>query len=225
MSGGGYKLYYFPVRARGEMDRWAFAAAKIDFEDIRLNREEWLKEKESGRPPLGQMPFIVTPEGKILAQSGAILKYICKKGGLTPSDSFDEAQADMIVDGVEDLRVAMVKAHFQKDEEEKKKLWKEFFETTVPHRLGKHEALLKSRDGGKGYFFGDKLTYADIAFVEFFQSLKVNVDIQKEKEKKEHLPDIEEILKKFSLLYEYYKRVLAVEEIKTCIEKRPQSDF
>ena len=74
-------------------------------------------------------------------------------------------------------------------------------------------------------FFFFQLTYADIAFVEFFQSLKVNVDIQKEKEKKEHLPDIEEILKKFSLLYEYYKRVLAVEEIKTCIEKRPQSDF
>ena len=74
-------------------------------------------------------------------------------------------------------------------------------------------------------FFFFQLTYADIAFVEFFQSLKVNVDVQKEKEKKEHLPDIEEILKKFSLLYEYYKRVLAVEEIKTCIEKRPQSDF
>ena len=35
----------------------------------------------AGKPPLGQMPFIVTPEGKTLAQSGAILKYICKKGG------------------------------------------------------------------------------------------------------------------------------------------------
>ena len=35
----------------------------------------------AGRPPLGQMPFIVTPEGKVLAQSGAIMKYICKKGG------------------------------------------------------------------------------------------------------------------------------------------------
>ena len=33
----------------------------------------------SGRPPLGQMPFIVTPEGKILAQFGTIMKYICKK--------------------------------------------------------------------------------------------------------------------------------------------------
>ena len=35
----------------------------------------------AGRPPLGQMPFIVTPEGKYLAQSGAIMRYICKKGG------------------------------------------------------------------------------------------------------------------------------------------------
>ena len=36
----------------------------------------------AGRPPLGQMPFLVTPEGKILAQSGAIMKYICKKAGM-----------------------------------------------------------------------------------------------------------------------------------------------
>ena len=27
------------------------------------------------------MPFIVTPEEKCLAQSGAIMKYICKMGG------------------------------------------------------------------------------------------------------------------------------------------------
>ena len=35
----------------------------------------------AGRPPLGQMPYMVTPEGKTLAQSGTITKYICKKGG------------------------------------------------------------------------------------------------------------------------------------------------
>lgn len=27
------------------------------------------------------MPFIVSPEGKVLAQSGAIMKYICKQSG------------------------------------------------------------------------------------------------------------------------------------------------
>ena len=41
----GYKLYYFPIRGRGEIARWAFAVAKIDFEDVRLSGEEWDKEK------------------------------------------------------------------------------------------------------------------------------------------------------------------------------------
>lgn len=42
----GYQLYYFPIRGRGEIARWAFAVAKIDFEDVRLSGEEWAKEKE-----------------------------------------------------------------------------------------------------------------------------------------------------------------------------------
>ena len=37
--------------------------------------------KTAGRPPLGQIPFIITPEGKILGQSNAIAKFICKQGG------------------------------------------------------------------------------------------------------------------------------------------------
>ena len=43
----GYKLYYFNVRGRGELARLAFAAANIEFEDIRLTREEWAVEKAS----------------------------------------------------------------------------------------------------------------------------------------------------------------------------------
>ena len=35
----------------------------------------------AGRPPFDELPYIVTPEGKILGQSGPICKYICKKGG------------------------------------------------------------------------------------------------------------------------------------------------
>ena len=41
----GYKLYYFPVRGRGETSRLSFAAANIEFEDIRLDGEAWAKEK------------------------------------------------------------------------------------------------------------------------------------------------------------------------------------
>jgi len=42
----GYKLYYFPGRGKGEMIRLAFAAANMEFEDVRLESEAWAKEKE-----------------------------------------------------------------------------------------------------------------------------------------------------------------------------------
>ena len=35
----------------------------------------------AGRPPFDEMPFIVTPEGGVLAQSCTIAKYICKISG------------------------------------------------------------------------------------------------------------------------------------------------
>ena len=42
----GYNLYYFPGRGRGEISRLSFAAANIEFEDIRLEEgEAWAKEK------------------------------------------------------------------------------------------------------------------------------------------------------------------------------------
>ena len=41
----GNKLYYLPGRGRGEICRLSFAAAHIEFEDIRLEGEAWAKEK------------------------------------------------------------------------------------------------------------------------------------------------------------------------------------
>ncbi|XP_068737236.1 probable glutathione S-transferase 9 [Montipora capricornis] len=209
----GYKLYYFEGRARAEVCRLSFAAANIAFEDIRLKREDWVKEKASGRPPLGQMPFIVTPEEKCLAQSGAIMKYICKMGGLCPSDSFDEARADMITDGVADLRTAFYKFKFEANEEKQATLEKEFFESTLPSRLEKFSALLQGTSEGKAFFFDDKLTYADITFFDFFNSI-----LGGEKEAPKELD-------KFPLLKEHYYRVLNVPEIKAWVENRPKTDF
>ena len=36
-----------------------------------------------------------------------------------------------------------------------------FFLTTLPERLGKFEAILKSREEGKSFFFGDKVNKQD----------------------------------------------------------------
>ncbi|XP_078383977.1 hematopoietic prostaglandin D synthase-like isoform X2 [Oculina patagonica] len=207
----GYKCFYFNFRVRAEVCRLSFAAANIEFEDIRLDWEgdEWAKEKASGRPPFGQMPFIVTPEGKVLGQSGAVMKYICKKAGMYPSDPFDEAVANMITDGVTDLFNGIVKFNFEKDEARKEELKKEFFETTLPARLEKFDALLKGP-----FFLGDKMTYADIAFFDLNNGFLG-----------QGKPEVPEHLSKFPKLAEHYKRVLDVPGIKAWVEKRPKSDY
>jgi len=204
----GYKLYYFPARGRGEACRLSFAAANIEFEDVRLEGEAWAKEKASGRPPFGQMPFMVTPEGKVLAQSATMMKYICKKGGLCPGDDYDEGVADMICDGVTDLWNAIIKMYYEKDETKKEELSKEFNGTTLPARLENFNALLKSP-----FFVGDKLTYADIMFFDFFNNFPGKGKLE-----------VPEQLSKFPKLVEHYKQVCDVPGIKAWLEKRPETE-
>ena len=45
--------------------------------------------------------------------------FLLYLSGLCPSDSFDEAIADMITDGASDLREALIKIRFEKDEAKK----------------------------------------------------------------------------------------------------------
>ena len=40
-----YKLFYFNARGGAEMTRFAFALGNIQYEDIRLEPEQWAKEK------------------------------------------------------------------------------------------------------------------------------------------------------------------------------------
>lgn len=42
-----YKLYYFPARGRAEVIRLIFAAAGVEYEDIRIGGTEWQQQKPS----------------------------------------------------------------------------------------------------------------------------------------------------------------------------------
>ena len=42
-----YKLYYFPFRARAELCRFVFAQAGVQYEDVRVPKEEWGQLKPS----------------------------------------------------------------------------------------------------------------------------------------------------------------------------------
>ena len=40
-----YKLYYFDARGRAELSRMLFAIAHVEYEDIRVEVDEWAKMK------------------------------------------------------------------------------------------------------------------------------------------------------------------------------------
>ena len=69
-----YKLYYFNFRGRAEVIRLVFAAAGQPYEDVRLTKEEWQKEKPS--KSLGSVYFVLMINIRIHVH--IIFNLICK---------------------------------------------------------------------------------------------------------------------------------------------------
>ena len=87
---GLLKITYFDFPGKAESLRLACYAAGIPFIDERLTREEFIRRKESGELPFGQVPLLTIPGGGggyVLTQSSAILRFIgntsCSKDYLT----------------------------------------------------------------------------------------------------------------------------------------------
>lgn len=92
-----YTLKYFDVRGLGEAIRMLFHYVGQPFEDVRFNHEQWpaLKPSEFRISPeekqfvrsiaffYGKVP-VLEVDGKELAQSGAILRYLANKFGFSP---------------------------------------------------------------------------------------------------------------------------------------------
>uniref|UniRef100_A0A915PCD4 Glutathione S-transferase 1 n=1 Tax=Setaria digitata TaxID=48799 RepID=A0A915PCD4_9BILA len=96
-----YKLTYFNYRGRAEVIRLLFAQANVSYEDVRISRKEWPALKS--KTPFGHVP-ILEVNGKVLAESHAIEKYLARKFGLLGADEWEAAKIDEIVMNLEDLR-------------------------------------------------------------------------------------------------------------------------
>ncbi len=109
-------LTYFDFPAsRGLECRLALAAAGLDFEDVRVKREQWPALKPT--LPYGALPVLRDGDWT-LAHSNAILGYIGRSHGMHPSDPKGAAEHEAIMQSVEDLR-AKVPGRGLSDEEKK----------------------------------------------------------------------------------------------------------
>jgi glutathione S-transferase len=151
------KLTYFdaPV-SRGEECRLALHIAGIDFEDVRLKREQWLAIKPNS--PYGSMPFLELPGRPALAHSNAILVYIGREHDLHPKDAFEAALHEGMMAHVEDLRAKVSPTIGIADPDEKRKAR----ESLVADYLPRWAAHAESHLAEGPFFAGEKLHVVDL---------------------------------------------------------------
>ncbi|KAL6736887.1 glutathione S-transferase protein [Ancylostoma duodenale] len=203
-----YKLTYFDARGAAEIIRQIFVLAGQEYEDVRLSREDWPKHKDE--MPFGQVP-VLEVDGKKLAQSFAIARFLARKFGFAGKCPFEEALVDSIADQYKDFinevrPCLMVLMGFAEGDLEK--LTKELLLPGREKFFGFMTKFLK--ESKSGYLVGDSLTYADLYLAETSA----------------------EFSKKFPTIYDGFPEVKAHAEkvrsnpaLKKWIETRPETKF
>jgi glutathione S-transferase len=114
-----YKLTYFDFSgSRGEECRLTLHLAGLDFEDHRIQREQWAALKPT--TPYGVLPILEVEGRPPLAHSNAILGYLGRQHGLLPDDAWEAARHEAVMAAAEDLRVEVGASSRLQDPEEKR---------------------------------------------------------------------------------------------------------
>ncbi len=151
------KLTYFDMPAsRGEECRLALWAAGVDFEDVRIKRDQWLAMKPN--TPFGGLPVFEVEGQPPLGQSNAILVLIGREHGVHPKDNFEAARHEAMMAHVEELRNTVAATMRIADEEEKKKAREGLCAGYIPTWA----AFAEKHIGDGPFFGGDKLNVVDI---------------------------------------------------------------
>lgn len=152
------KLTYFDVFGRAGPIRLALAVGGIEFEDVRLTREEFLAQKEAGAYTFGMLP-VMEIDGEMLAESAALLRYAGKLSKLYPEDPKDAVKVDMVTDGLENLVAPMMSDPTPEGREK-------FLQDVLPRYMKPVNDIVAKSAGGP-FVLGDKMSIADLTILSF----------------------------------------------------------
>jgi len=201
-----YKLTYFNARALAEPMRLMFALKGVEYDDIRIEKEEWPAKKQDSQFPWGSLP-VLQDGGKVLAQSGSIQRYLAKKLDLAGSDDFEAAKCDEMIEAMTDVRQAVFKMIKETDEARKAEFMNTLKTETFPAYLKKFDAILQANGG---FFVGKKISYADLNIASYLQMFS------------EKFP---ELLECYPNLKTHQDTVFNLDGIKQWVTKRPVTEF
>eukprot|EP00123_Amoebidium_parasiticum_P019703 comp31182_c0_seq1/m.47250 comp31182_c0_seq1/g.47250 ORF comp31182_c0_seq1/g.47250 comp31182_c0_seq1/m.47250 type:complete len:209 (-) comp31182_c0_seq1:502-1128(-) len=165
------KISYFAIKGRAEASRLALFVGGIDFADERLSFAQFKSLQEAGILPYGQLP-ILTRDGQVIAQSRTILRFCGRLANLYPTDAWEAAIVDEVVDTIEDINQIVVNT-FELKDEEKKRAREAMLVHPLPWFFKGLEGRLKQ--AGTGYFVGEKLTIADLQVYDALSWVKSGI--------------------------------------------------
>ncbi len=138
------------------LTRLALSIGGIPFEDDRVPPSDW--ERRKPNTPFGALP-VLEVDGQTLAQSNAINRYVGKLTDLYPTDAWQAALCDEVMEAVEDINTKLAATLFL-PEQQKKTQRKALVDGPLPLYLARLQQRLEAH-GGR-YFAGARLTVADL---------------------------------------------------------------
>ena len=160
---------------RAEVRRIALHIGNIEFNDLRISRDEFIRVKISGKfdndiiIPFHQLPCLII-EGEALAQTAGIARYCGKLSGLYPQkNDILDIKIDQFIDLITDITVLILNVGRDKKPAIKKVKRKEFFKNEFNRRF---TMLEKNISENSLYIIKNNFNIADIALWGFVNCLR-----------------------------------------------------
>lgn len=145
--------------------KWVAERLGIPFDWVEIN----VMDKETRTPeflamnPAGQVPVVKFADGRVLAQSNAIMLYLAEGSELIPKDRFERAlmyQWLFWEQYSHEPAIAVLRFHLHY-------LKKADIDPNLVIRCDKVLTLMNEQLAGRFYFVGERLSLADIALVAY----------------------------------------------------------
>lgn len=159
------KLYYFDIKGRAEAIRLALHIGGIQFEDIRLDQNQFTQMKS--QLPFGQVP-VLEVDGKRMSQTMAILGWAGHYAKMNPgsSDVWREGKVWEIMNALQDCMGCLATSMKETDTNKRKIMREEMCKTELPQCFTNLDRLLennkKEMNSNGEWCCGNNMTTADL---------------------------------------------------------------
>ncbi|KAJ1915462.1 hypothetical protein H4219_004313 [Mycoemilia scoparia] len=161
-----YELIYFKTTGLAEGSRIILNLAGANWKET--NPTDWPSLKPS--MPFERIPILIErnegSEDFVLSESEVIERYLARKYGFISSDPKLAAKQEQVRAQFSDARQLATEVFVRKNETHRQRLIEQ-----VQLIVRKHEELLE-KNGNNGHYFGDSVTYPDIAAYVIINALR-----------------------------------------------------